>query len=389
MRTLFVLTVCMLALCSAPAAAAPPTPDEIVAEVRRATVRYLDIERAREDGFVQISGMVLRHGYHFLNASSPLMSSAYDAFTGSIDLAKPPMLLYVERDGRWQLAGVEYALPRKPDPNPLPGADWHEHEASCHYRDFRELPAPSPRACPPAHPVSGERFVIWHPAMAVAHVWAWYPNPAGPFAEENAYLMPYGGAVHQAGHEHARNPAEALYSQFTHRASGAFLIVLAAVIFWESRPGRRFPWNAMSAPLWLGFGVYLFISSDPEAWPYGPKRFIEIFYDPLVLQHKLFAILLLVIGTIEGLRAYGAVRARFLVPVLATIGGISLFIHFHDNKFHIDAIYLQHAAMGLTAVALGTTLFVARKLQAERVVSWAWPAFLVLMATVLLFYVEH
>ncbi len=389
MRTLILLTVCLVTLCSAPAWAASTTPDEVVAEVRRATVRYLDIERAREDGFVQISGMVLRHGYHFLNASSPLMSSAWDAFTGSIDLAKPPMLLYIERDGAWQLAGVEYALPKKPDPNPLPGADWHEHEASCHYRDFRELPAPNPRACPPAHPVSGERFVIWHPAMAVAHVWAWYPNPAGPFAEENAYLTPYGGAVHQEGHEHARNPAEALYSQFTHRASGAFLIVLAAVIFWESRPGRRFPWNAMSAPLWLGFGVYLFISSDPEAWPYGPKSFIEIFYDPLVLQHKLFAILLVVIGTIEALRAYGAVRARFLVPVLATIGGISLFLHFHDNKFHIDAIYLQHAAMGLTAVALGTTLFIARKMQAERVVSWAWPAFLVLMATVLLFYVEH
>jgi hypothetical protein len=237
--------------------------------------------------------------------------------------------------------------------------------------------------------VSGERFVIWHPAMAVAHVWAWYPNPAGPFAEENAYLTPYGGAVHNDGHTHARNPAEALYSQFTHRSSGAFLILLAAVIFWESRPGRRFPWNAMSAPLWLGFGVYLFISSDPEAWPYGPKSFVEIFFDPLVLQHKLFAVLLVVIGTIEGLRAYGAIRARFLVPVLATIGGISLFLHFHDNKFHIDAIYLQHAAMGLTAVALGTTLFVARKMQAERVVSWAWPAFLVLMATVLLLYVEH
>ena len=393
MRTLLLLTVGVLVLCSARvAAAAPSTPDEIVAEVRRATARYLDIARAREDGFVQISGMELRHGYHFLNATSPVISAAYDAITGGIDLARPPMLLYVERDGQWQLAGVEYALSRKPDPNPLPGAEWHEHEASCHYRDFRELPAPSPRACPPAHPVSGERFVIWHPAMAVAHVWAWYPNPAGPFAEENAYLAPYGGAVHQAGHAHDRNPAEALYSQFTHRASGAFLILLAVVIFWEGRPGRRFPWNALSAPLWLGFGVYLFISSDPEAFPYGPKSFIEIFLDPLVLQHKLFAVLLVVIGVVEALRAYGALRegyVRFLVPVMATIGGISLFIHFHDNKFHVDAIYLQHAAMGLTAVALGATLFFARKMQSERVVSWAWPAFLVLMATVLLFYVEH
>src|SRR3989442_7913568 len=41
---------------------------------------------------------------------------------------------------------------------------------SCHYRDFRELPAASARACPARHPASGEPFVGWHPALAVAHV---------------------------------------------------------------------------------------------------------------------------------------------------------------------------------------------------------------------------
>ncbi|MEX2147229.1 MAG: hypothetical protein WED01_09485 [Candidatus Rokuibacteriota bacterium] len=392
MRTLVILIAFVLMLGGVPgrAAAAPPsTPEEIVAEVRRATARYLDIERAREDGFVQISGMVLRHGYHFLNASSPLLSSAWDALTGAIDLARPPMLLYLERDGQWQLAGVEYALPRKPDPNPLPGADWHEHEASCHYRDFREVPASSARACPPVHPVSGERFVLWHPAMAVAHVWAWYPNPAGPFAEENAYLAPYGGAVHQEGHAHARNPAEAVISQFTHRASGALLLVLAALIVWEGRPGRRFPWNAFSATLWVVFGTYVFFGADPEAWPLGPKPFVEIFLDPLVLQHKLLALLLVVIGAIEGLRAYGAVRTRYLVPVLGAVGGASLLVHFHDNAIHFDAIYLQHAIMGLTAVALGATLFFVRRAAAERLMTWAWPAFLLVMGTVLIFYVER
>src|SRR6266850_2436526 len=105
--------------------------------------------------------------------------------TGTLDLAAPPVLLYVERDGLWQLVGVEYALPSVPQDDALSGAVWHTHEASCHYRDFRELPAASARACPGRHPASGEVFVGWHPALAVAHVWAWYPNPDGVFAEAN------------------------------------------------------------------------------------------------------------------------------------------------------------------------------------------------------------
>src|SRR5262245_65441637 len=99
MRRFLLRALCLLLLggAVAPAAAGPRTPDEIVAEVRQHTARYLDIARAREDGFVQISGMEPRHGYHFLNASSPLLSAVHDAVSGDIDLARPPMLLYVER----------------------------------------------------------------------------------------------------------------------------------------------------------------------------------------------------------------------------------------------------------------------------------------------------
>src|SRR2546423_14959567 len=98
------------------------------------------------------------------------------------------MLVSVERAGQWQVGGVEYALPRKPDVNPLPGADWHQHEASCHYRDYRELPGPSARDCPPAHPVTGERFVLWHPTLAAHPRWAWNPNPAGPSPPGNSVV---------------------------------------------------------------------------------------------------------------------------------------------------------------------------------------------------------
>jgi hypothetical protein len=381
-----VLAVLVLVV-AAPAAAAAPSPEEVVAEVRRHTAPYLDLARARADGYVQASGMEARHGYHFLHFGAQARAIA----TGQIDLARPPVLLYVQRDGVWQLVGVEYALPSRPGDGVLPGAAWHEHVASCHYRDFREWPAARARDCPPRHPTSGTELSVWHPTMAVAHVWAWHPNPAGVFAEENAWLAPYGGIVAPADH-HARHPAEALYSEVTHRVAGAILLTLAALTAWEAWRPRRFPWNAVSAPLWMAFGVYLIPSSDPESWPYGPQRFMEIFADPLVLQHKLLALLPIVIGVITLLRGAAVLPTRRLMRVLAALalaGGATLFLHFHDGRIHFDAIYLQHALMGSTAVGVGVALLIgSRATTARPWLAWAWPAFLVVMAGVLLVYRE-
>src|SRR5206468_1835070 len=181
-------------------------------------------------------------------------------------------------------------------------------------------------------PASGEPFVGWHPALAVAHVWAWYPNPDGVFAESNPWLGPYGGIAAPA--HHARNPAETFYSQLTHRVAGTIVLTLAALTIWESWRSRPFPWNAVSAPLWMAFGVYLIPSSDPESWPYGPQRFAEIFVDPLVLQHKLLALLPIAIGVITALRGAAVLPGRRLaraLGVLALAGGATLFFHFHEG----------------------------------------------------------
>lgn len=379
---------------SAPAAptSAPAgrTVDEILAEVRQATARYLDIERARADGFVQLSGMEPRHGYHFarVDAGSLIMAALGG---GQLDLARPPMLLYVERAGVWQLAGVEYALPARPSANPFPGAEWHQHEASCHYRDFRELPAARAGECPPTHPVSGAPFVQWHPTLAVVHVWAWYPNPDGPFAAENAYLAAYGGAAAPAtGHTHARSPAEAIYSQYTHRIAGGVLLTIAGLIAWEMRRPRAWP---LSSVLWIAFGLYLIPTSDPESWPWGPQRFTQLVDDPVVLQHKLLALIPIAFGVLGILRARGMLRRpswTYVIPVLAVLGGGSLFFHHHEGGFHLDAIYLQHVAMGGTAVALGVALAVAGRRRAGPAsrLRWAWPGFLALLGVVLLLYRE-
>src|SRR5207302_4656632 len=105
------VTLVLTLLLGAPSlAAGARAPEDVVAEVRRATARYADVATARADGYLQASGMEARHGYHFVQPATQARALA----TGTLDLAAPPVLLYVERDGLWQLVGVEYALPSVP-----------------------------------------------------------------------------------------------------------------------------------------------------------------------------------------------------------------------------------------------------------------------------------
>ena len=142
----------------------------------------------------------------------------------------------------------------------------------------------------------------------------------------------------------------------------------------------------------MAFGLYLIPTSDPESWPYGPQRFVEIFDDPLVLQHKLLALLPIAIGVIIALRAAAVLPGGRLVRVLGVLalaGGATLFFHFHDGRIHFDWIYLQHAVMGSTALGIGVALLVGTRTARVRPwLVWAWPVFLTVMATVLLFYRE-
>ena len=185
---------------------------------------------------------------------------------------------------------------------------------------------------------------------------------------------------------------EPAFSEANHRSAGVFLLALAGVIVWESRRPRPFPWSALSAPLWIVLGVFLFVRSDPEAWPYGPKSVAEIFGDPLVLQHKILTLIPAAIGLVEGLQKSGRLQQvewRYLFPGLGLFGGASLFLHFHDSGLHLSGIYLQHAVMGVTSLGVGATLLFARRgEQAGGALDRAWPALIAVLGLLLLFYSE-
>ena len=131
------------------------------------------------------------------------------------------------------------------------------------------------------------------------------PEPRRPVLQENPALASYGGMPRPPGHPHPRSETELAYSQVTHRVAGGVLLLVAALTVWESWRPRRFPWSAGSSIVFVVFGLYLIPTSDPESWPWGPGTFMEIFTDPLVLQHKLLALVPLTYGVIGLLRSAG------------------------------------------------------------------------------------
>jgi hypothetical protein len=162
------------------------TPEEelapLLARARLATARYAtDLRRAKRNGYTTI---VTRHmadmGWHFMN---PKLIE--------FDVTKPPILVYVKRDGRWQLVAFEWVFTERPTSDPLPGAQYGLFAAACHYVDGTFHAAASAGDCRRRSPESGAKFGFWHPDLVTLHLWAWYPNPDGIYGGTNPLIRPF------------------------------------------------------------------------------------------------------------------------------------------------------------------------------------------------------
>jgi hypothetical protein len=148
---------------------------------RLATAKYaFDLERAKADGYMIITPMIPNMGYHFLNPKIQ-----------GFDVTKPPILVYVRRGDAWQLVAIEWVWPKKPSTAPLRGARYGSFGAACHYKDGSFMEASTQAKCGKANAKTGAEFTFWHPALVTFHIWLWYPNPNGVFAEFNPYLTPF------------------------------------------------------------------------------------------------------------------------------------------------------------------------------------------------------
>ena len=140
--------------------------DDPLRDIRRATARYRNVERATDDGYVQFFGCVHEPlagamGIHFVNGA--LVGD------GVIDPAAPEALMYeVGQYGRLDLIGVEYVIFQ---------ADWDATNAT-----------------PPA--LFGQTFNLVTepnrygiPAFYELHAWAWKTNPAGAHTDWNPKVL--------------------------------------------------------------------------------------------------------------------------------------------------------------------------------------------------------
>jgi hypothetical protein len=140
-----------------------------LAQVRKATAKYHDVNAALADGFVPtpicvqepgLGGM----GIHYINPAH-LMDPA-------INLLEPEILLYLETEDGLQLLGVEYfqgiGAPDTPIPDPAP-----------------------PAAVVFGRPLDGpmDAHEPGQPPHYDLHAWLWRANPAGIFAPFNPNVI--------------------------------------------------------------------------------------------------------------------------------------------------------------------------------------------------------
>ena len=212
--------------------------------------------------------------------------------------------------------------------------------------------------------------------------------------------MEHGTAPEETPALKAKHERDKRESEFNHHLAGV-LVILAAVFFLvqgslETRwPAARYAWPMC----FLAAGIFLLIFSDTEIWPFGNQSFIyAITHNPEDAQHKTFALILLILGVIEMLRASGRLKAAWsawVFPIVALGGSVLLLYHHHGGMHGPDAmktmVSVQHQHLHFAEAGAGAA--VAKGL-AETNSKWygafskIWPLFMIVLGVMLVMYTE-
>ena len=127
-------------------------------------------------------------------------------------------------------------------------------------------------------------------------------------------------------------------SEMNHHIAGILLIAIGLSVI-GSRNSRSLAWLRWLPPiLFVAAGLFLAAWSDDEIWPRGNLGWSWLLHDAEAFQHKLYAVLLIVLGTVEAIQSSEKWRRPWLsvvFPVLCVIGAASLFFHQHSG--HVAA----------------------------------------------------
>ncbi|MDF0645589.1 MAG: hypothetical protein P0111_16275 [Nitrospira sp.] len=187
------------------------------------------------------------------------------------------------------------------------------------------------------------------------------------------------------------------YSERNHHVAGLFVVLIGL-----AELSHAFRWTALS---WARFvtpaamlttGLFLMIWSDHDAWPIGSLTFTQSFFgqEPEIVQHKVFGLAAVAVGSIELIRRRGGLRLVWWMaplPLMAIVGGLMLFAHSHGDHPSGEKIALHHAIMGTMAVTAGSSKLLSgwvREQQTPLRSEIIWACLIVVIGAQLLIYSE-
>ena len=189
------------------------------------------------------------------------------------------------------------------------------------------------------------------------------------------------------------------YSERNHHIAGLMVILMGLAELGHALRLSSLRWVSFLLPsALLSAGCFVMVWSDHEAWPIGSLSFAETFggVDHEILQHKIFGILALTVGSVELFRRSGRIGHKAWaspLPLMAIVGGFMLFGHSHGFHPSTEKIAMHHAIMGTMAVTAGSSKLLSAWVGPTGQPSstrweWVWVSLILLIGAQLLIYAE-
>jgi copper resistance protein D len=87
------------------------------------------------------------------------------------------------------------------------------------------------------------------------------------------------------------------WSEYNHHWAGLIVLVVGLLAMVARLPHQR--WAQHWPLLFLALAAFILLRADPECWPLGPRPFWRSFTAPDVLEHRLFALLIVLFALFE------------------------------------------------------------------------------------------
>jgi len=189
------------------------------------------------------------------------------------------------------------------------------------------------------------------------------------------------------------------YSERNHHIAGFMVVLMGLAELSYVLRLSSLNWARLLLPSALLFAsAFIIIWSDHEAWPIGSLSFAQTFMggDQEILQHKLYGILALGVGSVELFRRLGRIGHKAWaspLPLMAIVGGLMLFLHSHGFHPSAEKIAMHHAIMGTMAVTAGSSKLLSTWVgptEPTRSINWewVWVSLILLIGAQLLIYSE-